>query len=633
MTTSSARPDRLRGFALITTSRIATVTDQLAMLASAIIGYQQTCPDGAAMDRLDIVAKGRVDLIGSLAAEVGQIGEAFARADSSGDPVARPDDVALSDTLVRLFPGLATGGLLDPRQYRDGQILAQELNGLGPEDAAVVASELGSTLTSPPMAAGFYNELGADGLIDLYSSIATAHETGLVGSDEFDLAMVGITDGLRQAGLSLPDNVASTSLTDTEIDPGTYGLDIGVIDGLAGSDTGQTLIRHISITGQELDPILVAHLAGALFDPSDHPIDQLPPGTRALRDRLRARGRPLSTDLPMLELLQAKAPAAEIWEAGSPPGTSRIAVQFTRRNTDELEAATEIARGLYIDPVASDLAQPWTQPIAGESPSTRQARTETALDGIVISVQGMDAPPPTTSGLLVDLVEVHPQYYDDAIADRSFESLEPDGDLVGYFEVIARHHDALDDMTDLVVDRGGAAARVGVSRLGTTDLSDDALREAVQPARHVGLYLEAGANRAGAEHNALAAFAVLTIGKAAGIGVGKASTAAGPPGAVIGYLGTGLVKEGKRELTDRYVDTNRRLDEKPAAAMDRSLPYLAAVAMAKDPGWQPLIVAPERLEQIRVVDSDEAWQGFQEWIGLQPPVVAATLASLVPGPG
>lgn len=633
MPTSSARPERLRQFAVAVDERAARAHGRVAEVLDALRRYQIACRDSPAIGQPDAVARGRLDQARSLAGAVGQLAEAFAEADSGGgSSLSTANDLLLSRRLSTDHAGIATTALLLPQQHEEGRRTGARLAGFGPEPAAEALAGLSTRPMTSAYATGLVEGLGARGIMAVVARTEASYESHRISHTEMEAAMTGLTEAMRSAGNTLPA-ITSTPMPQQDkpapLLKAPYALDLSIIERLGGSSRGQHTLRQLTLGASDLHPAVVASLAEAIMRPITGPAATWTMPSQGLVDRSRRRGLPDKFDVPILRLLRADVAAAGLWELGSPPGYSRLAVNLTRRTPAELDVVADIARSLYLDPVAAGANPPWSPPLAGTEATGGQSRTDQALAGIVGAVQGMDRPTPETARFLADLLETHPDFFDDAISDRAWETLEPDEELIGYFEVVSRDPAALRQTTDTIIERGAAVSADCLADSDPATARSGALRSCLQPTRDLGLSLERGAFRAGQDLDVVKAFGISVVARGAQAGVGAVAHAAGPPGALVGYLGNGLVAEGKDQATDRYAKSNDRLHHRPAQAMDRSLPYVAALAMAEDDRWRNLLADPGRLRQFDVVGSTADWESFCTWIDHQPPSVQHTLRALV----
>lgn len=624
MTTSSARPELLRSFAVDLAAQTERARTDVDAVTRAMARYRAGCGAADPVAGIDWIARNRLDRARHLATSVGQIAQAFTDADGgiAGSAVSTPTDSALARAIDDRAPGLSSGLVLAPTHTEDGRRLAASLGSLSGAEAADRTARLDQLLTSEAMAAGFVNELGTEGLVDLYESITEARRNSEIDPAEFDRAMVALAGAFSLAG-------GPSRRPTMPAAPGGGPLDLEVIDGLGDSSSGRMLIRHISISGSDMAPGLVGRLAGAAFHGSAPPTSTLAVGHVELLGRLADQGRAGGVDLPLLGMLRADPRAATAYENASPPGTSRLATHLTRRNPEELVVSSDILRARYITPAAADGVAPWTRPGAGEPIPPIQARTDAALRGSLGAVQGMDDPPRAVSLLLVDFVGTHPAFFDDVIADQAFETTAPSTRLRGYFEVIARQPEALDRGTALVIDRSADQASASIATLDPVDVAADQLRADLDAPRQIGHYVQDGAFDAGQRHHAVAGLGLSVATYGTKQLLGRASKAGGPATMLGSYLikpWIGLAGEGART---RYVDTNDGRDELPAEAMDRSLPFVAAAAMMTDDRWRHLLHDPDQLAGLDVVASDADWRAFTAWLSHQPPVVQDTLRELI----
>ncbi len=636
MPTSSARPDLLRHAAHALEDDVRRLDRLVAEATEALHRYQAASPDAPPPGRPDLAASALLGRARSLAGAVAQLADAFAAADRGDPSVATAPDLILSRRLERHHPGIAVGALLAPVRHAEGRAAGRRLAEAGPEEAARLLSSGAPATHDPAYAAGLVAGLGTAGLVGLGDGLAAALADHRLTYHEADAAYVALGELLDRAAselpalphVPLPQDAAAPDLTA----PGA--LDLSIVAGLGRTDGGRHLARHLALDRTAAHPALVATLAGAVLDPfRPGPQDLAPP--QALLTRLRHRGLPEKLDLPVLRLLAADPAAAGLWELGSPPGASRLGVNLSRRTSIEAVEVAAIAHALYVAPVADGRGRAWEPPVAGVAPTAGQQRTDRALAAIVAAAPGA-APHPATSGLLADLVATHPAFFVDQLADQRWETLRPHEPLIGYFQVVAGRPEALQRATDAIVAHGAdvsadclAAPAVG-GPPATTPPSDH-LRTCLQPVRDLGLTLERGAHRAGRHVDLVNALGVAAATRVAQMGVGAVAKVAGPAGPLVGYLGDGLVTEGKARATDRWVDTNGRLDRAPAQAIDRSLPFLAALAMADDGRLGATLVDVDDLRRLDVVRSPADWATFLTWIDRQPPAVHDALTALLAG--
>lgn len=120
MTTNSARPELLAQFSADLARRSRTTAATVDEVTMAFARYHATCPDGLPLPRPDLDAHQVLGRTAALATGVDQIGAAFARADRQGGAtVATASDLALSDAIIAVAPGLFTGVLAEPRRWHE----------------------------------------------------------------------------------------------------------------------------------------------------------------------------------------------------------------------------------------------------------------------------------------------------------------------------------------------------------------------------------------------------------------------------------------------------------------------------------------------------------------------------------
>lgn len=633
MPTSSARPERLHQFAASLAERTIRVRSDVAEVAEALRRYQIACAEAPAVGRPDAAAAGRLDQALALADAVSRIARTFAAADSGGAPsLATANDVALSRRLATDHPGVATTALLQPQHHDEGRQHANQLATSDAPAAAKVLSRLSTQTMTSAYATGLLDGLGSPGVQLLIRRIEASYERSEIGHQELEAAMAGLAEVLRCAGTGLPTLVSSP--VPQQAGPGPaitapYALDLSIITAMGASSRGQEALRQLTLGAQGLHPAVVAALAEAILRPVREPDGRWTLPSRALVDRTRRRGLPELFDLPILRLLQADTHAAGLWELASPRGSSRLAPNFTRRTRIELEVVADITRTLYIEPVTR-MGQPaWTPSVAAAPETAGQRRTDRALIAILSAVQGLERSPSQTAAVLADLVQTHPDFFVDVLGDNGWQTLEPAATVTGYFAVVAQDPAARQRTAESIIGLSATVAEQCLADADPASVRADHLRTCLQPARHLGLALEEGAFQAGQHLDVVVAFGIATAARAAKVGVGAVARATGPPGALIGYLGRGLVEEGRRTATGRYAESNDRLDRQPAQAIDRSLPHVAALAMVADDRWRAQLNDPDRIRPLDVVGSTEDWATFRIWIDDQPPAARATLRELL----
>ena len=638
MPTSSARPERLVQLAAYIDSRAGRLQGDLDEVITALGNYRARCPDGPPLGQPGAVTGHAIAQARRLAARVGRVAVAFNVADSGGGTTfATANDHALS----QLFAASATSrsvpaALLVPQRYETGGKLGRRL---AHGSAADTAATLAGWATAPPdgaYAAGVLDALNAPGLLAIVSRLEMAYGNPGLGRTQIEAALGGLAEAVRAAGSGLsplplqgplrPERRGRPSTATTP-----YALDLTIIERLGATMAGREALRQITLGIHDLHPAVTAALAGALLDPLPGPPDATI-ASRALIDRSRWRGLPDHLDIPILRLLAADRRAGALWELGSPPGQSRLAMNFRRRTNVELAPMADLAYKLWVSPVLEDGQRAWQQRVAGTNRTPAQAHTDQALTELLDAISGLENPPPNLARLLAALTLVHPAFFEHRVSERAFRSLDPDPALIGWFEVLSRHPMAIDDAVGAILARGRATARECLAGNGPGSRPGegptDALRACLQPVRDLGLLLVRGALRAGRSYDLFTSMAINVFGSGINLGIAVGSKATGPAAPVIALAGRAAVVAGTEKALERMAWSSSHLERKPAKALDRSIAFIAARAMAADADWRPHLRRTADLATLDVVGSDADWQDFRAWIARQEPVVRDTLDTL-----
>lgn len=260
MTTSSARPDQLRGFAVDLRRRVDSTAADVDALARSVARYRSGCGAAAPLDGIDWIARNRLDRARSLATSVSQIAQAFRGADGSGSPIATAGSVALGDLIIDRWPALATDALLEPRRDRaeHGRAVGDALRTLtATDDWAGLTQLLGELspvlVADPAFAAALFGALDGQTVIELVDLLAGAG------------AGLPANSGLGLIQLSRLHN----SATHAGAGPGPNGLDADLLGELVSTRSGRNALRLLLTTapaapapealGELLAPLLLDH--------------------------------------------------------------------------------------------------------------------------------------------------------------------------------------------------------------------------------------------------------------------------------------------------------------------------------------------------------------------------------------
>lgn len=660
VTTSSARPDRLRTFARAVEAdrlQVAHALDDVGVASATFAASSADAGAPPATGRLH--AQLATSQAGDLARAVVGVASAFEEADRGSSPLVRTTDLRLAKAIARTRPGLSTGALAQPIDRERARLVGVDLRTASTSSAGELLRRLGSLDgLDPQAAAALLRALGPDGLSRLVRHSDCDQREMTVGPPARHrlldaLAVLLGTASRTTAPIHRPDDQFRT-------EPG--GLPLAFIATLGRSRTGRHALRSVLDRHPHLGTGVTVAVAEALvLGPTA--------GDDAIASHARGPlpGEPsdvAQAELAVLRLLAADPMASMALETRHPTGASpTLTLLRASRSDAELTAVAAV-----IDHVANaSVARGWATSWADDpEPVGLPARV---LDRLVIEAIRADdavAVPGPLSRVLAVTVARHPGMLDAATTyhERYRNPAGPDREQLSrverFHEVLARDLDALAATTQALADRQAVlvrrqlAAEPPVARLhgpgspvgpgGRVTVAADALSHRdLRGIFDSGAGLDAlalGADAAGRHADQARVLGIQAVTFAASKLLPRAGEAVPVVGPVVGWgvkLGTGpLTKDAER----RWSHPDDRREDVVVAAV-RPEAHLVAVTMAADRRWSAVLVyptapgrrtvgvdGPEALAELAVATSARDRRRFTTWVAAQPAEVRSVLMGL-----